>query len=84
MQNLYILEGGINKWISVFGADATVAVRNSTAAADESPEYIFTRAFGSSNKLSNPVNDHGAVPENIKYTRKVKIQAKAAKSGGCG
>lgn len=85
VQNVYILEGGINNWIAVFGADSTVAVKNEKApAGPDELAYIFTRAYGSSLKLANPVNDEGRVPEEIKYTKKVKIQAKAAKSGGCG
>lgn len=84
VQNLYILEGGMNNWISVFGIESSVAVKNASVKSDEDPAYIFTRAYGSALDLANPVNDHGAVPENIKYTKKVKIQAKAAKSGGCG
>ncbi|HPS58483.1 MAG TPA: YeeE/YedE thiosulfate transporter family protein [Spirochaetota bacterium] len=85
VQNLYILEGGMNNWITVFGADKSIAVKKDPAASgSEDSSYIFNRAYGSELKLANPVSDHGTVPENIRYTKKVKIQAKAAKSGGCG
>lgn len=84
VQNLYILEGGVNNWIAVFGINITVAYRNESAAGEEDPGFTFTRAYGGTLKLSNPVNEEGKVPGEIRYVKKVKIQAKAAKSGGCG
>ena len=85
VQNLYILEGGINYWIDVFGVDASVASMNGKVQrGSESMAYIFTKAYGSSLPLSNPVTEHGTLPDNIRYVKKVKVQAKAAKSGGCG
>lgn len=84
VQNLYILEGGINNWIGVFGADKTVAVKKDTVVpGSDSMAYAFTRAYGSTLPLSNPIGDHGEQPD-IKYVKKVKLQLKVAKSGGCG
>lgn len=84
VQNLYILEGGINNWIDVFGVDTTVAAKKKRVdPGSDRMAYIFTRAYGSTLPLSNPIGDHGELPE-IKYVKKVKLQVKVAKSGGCG
>ena len=85
VQNLYILEGGINNWIKVFGVDKSVAVKDvSVGEGSDILSYTFRRAYGSSLRLANPITEHGALPEDIKYTKKVRVQAKVAKSGGCG
>ncbi len=84
VQNLYILEGGINNWIDVFGAEKTVARRKEGATpGSDGMSYVFTKAYGSTLHLSNPIGDHGELPD-IQYEKKVKLQLKVAKSGGCG
>lgn len=85
IQNVYILEGGINNWLKTFGVDKTVAAKNGLVSpGSDQPEYIFNRSYGSELPVANPVTDHGTVPSGITYDKKIRIQVKVAKSGGCG
>jgi rhodanese-related sulfurtransferase/uncharacterized membrane protein YedE/YeeE len=86
--NVYILEGGINKWISTFKIDPSVAVAMNDRKKDDTLGYNFDHAVGSTIRISNPLrgyspeNNHG-IPQ-LKFTRKVKVKKKKAISGGCG
>jgi rhodanese-related sulfurtransferase len=93
--NLYILSGGINHWLSLFPLEPHIAspklqpidVEPATAATDnESLNYIFTQAVGSTHSASNPVNDDEEILKKLEGTfkKKVKIQKKTLISGGCG
>ncbi|MBW2623417.1 MAG: rhodanese-like domain-containing protein [Deltaproteobacteria bacterium] len=76
--NLYILEGGINRWLEIYGHMAA----SSEPAAEDTLRYSFSAALGAKNPASDP--DPAHVPER-KYTKKVKsIGGAARKSGGCG
>ena len=47
VQNLYIIEGGVNRWLELYPVPACVAVR-APAASDNSLAYTFAYATGSS------------------------------------
>lgn len=78
--NVYILEGGINNWIAVFGDDDLTRTFN-RGAGDDQLCYIFDSALGSRNPAAEP-DVHGT---ELMYTPKVKLELKRAPaSGGCG
>ncbi len=78
--NVYLLEGGINNWIAVFGDDDLTKTFN-RGAGDDQLCYIFDSALGARNPAAEP-DVHGA---ELIYTPKVKLELKRAPtSGGCG
>lgn len=77
--NVYILEGGINNWIAVFGDDDLTSTLNK-GAGDDQLCYIFDSALGSRNPVAEPNVDE----LELEYTPKVKLELKRAPtSGGC-
>lgn len=81
--NLYILEGGVNNWLTVFPPDKDSAVENSPVVSG-GMKYAFNRAYGSTLKISNPWEGYPKLEPGKDYVKKVKVQTRAAKSGGCG
>ncbi len=86
--NIYILEGGINRWLEVFPlhhqvAEAKPAIKSKTAKS-ESLNYTFTKAIGASTHEANPGTSTDLAKRGITFTKKVKIQKKKVMSGGCG
>ncbi len=78
--NVYILEGGINNWISIFGNDDLTKTFNK-GAGDDQLCYIFDSALGARNPAAEP-DAHNL---ELEYTPKVKLEMKRAPtSGGCG
>ena len=78
--NVYLLEGGINNWIAVFGDDDLTKTFN-RGAGDDQLCYIFDSALGARNPAAEP-DVEGA---ELIYTPKVKLELKRApSSGGCG
>ena len=79
--NVYILEGGINNWISTFSKDESGISPISTAVAEDQLRYTFTAALGDRYESANP-----APPEwELEYTPKIKLQRQRSPSGGgCG
>jgi rhodanese-related sulfurtransferase len=78
--NVYILEGGINNWIALFGDDDLTKTLN-RGAGDDQLCYIFDSALGARNPAAEPD------PESmeLEYIPKVKLELKRAPtSGGCG
>lgn len=78
--NVYILEGGINNWISIFGSHDT-AIQAQPTPTPDSLDYAFTAALGS--------NYHAARPQpgeiTLEYTPKIKLDTQTGpKGGGCG
>lgn len=82
--NAYILEGGLNHWLNVYGypqghpPDPTTPNQPN---ADETLRHKFRLALGSRHLASAP--DPHSVPER-KFTAKVKLVKKIEKKGGCG
>ena len=78
--NVYLLEGGINNWIAVFGNDDLTKTFNK-GAGDDQLCYIFDSALGARNPAAEP-DAHNLEME---FVRKVKLEMKRAPtSGGCG
>jgi rhodanese-related sulfurtransferase len=77
--NLYLLEGGINRWLNVYGP-SRITSRHS--GKDETRSYEFEAALGGRHPESGP--DPEKTPKR-EYKPKVKgIGQKAKKKGGCG
>jgi rhodanese-related sulfurtransferase len=75
--NSYILEGGINEWLEIFGEDADPRPVN----YPDELAFTFTQAIGGRCIASDP--DHHEFE--IEFEPKVKIAAAGAVvSGGCG
>jgi len=82
--NAYILEGGINHWLNIYGiADDEVGGHGSASLAvkDGSLRHPFRLALGARHAASRP-DEHNAPRR--EYTPKVKLLKKVARSGGCG
>lgn len=78
--NVYILEGGINNWISVFGAEEGFEAASSIA--NDMPGYIFPAALGNKYESCDP---DPIAYEGLEFEAKIKLQLKRDKSGGgCG
>lgn len=78
--NVYILEGGINKWLEVFAKDEN-RIRPLAQGADEQLRYEFAAALGAAFPAAEPHPEHF----DIEYVPKIKLDIKRAPSGGgCG
>ncbi|MFA6449945.1 MAG: rhodanese-like domain-containing protein [bacterium] len=79
VQNIYILGGGINKWISAYGEPS--AARR-IKAGDDKLKYSFPFALGKAQPGADP-DPHRVAPR--KFIKKVKpVGPTVRKSGGCG
>ncbi len=81
VQNVYILEGGINRWIATFGADDP-ALKPLESAGEDELRYAFPAALGERYKscAPNPI-EH----EHLDFQTRIVLQLKRDKSGGgCG
>ena len=78
--NVYILEGGINNWIAVFGKNEGFSA---TSWVDEEQlNYLFPAALGSSYESCDP---NPIEYEELEFEAKIKLELKRDKSGGgCG
>jgi rhodanese-related sulfurtransferase len=78
--NVYILEGGVNNWIELFGDDDLTRGFN-VGAGDDELCYIFDTAVGDRYAAAGP--DPNAYQ--LEYTPKVELELKRAPTtGGCG
>jgi rhodanese-related sulfurtransferase len=78
--NVYILEGGINNWIKVFGKDE--GFKAVASPAQDKLQYVFPSALGSKYASCDP---NPIEYENLDFVAKIKLELKRDKSGGgCG
>ena len=78
--NVYILEGGVNKWISTYAAEEFKLACEVCSENDEL-RYDFTAALGAQYLAAEP-NPHDF---EIEYVPRVKMELKRAPAaGGCG
>jgi len=78
--NVYILEGGINNWIKVFGKDE--AFKAVPAPVKDQLDYLFPAALGSQYASCDP---NPQKYEELDFVSKIKLELKRDKSGGgCG
>lgn len=79
--NVYILEGGINYWLSIFAAEEPAIVPTPTPVVADRLRYTFPAALGSRYAGASPSPHEWE----LEYTPKIKLQIKRDKSGGgCG
>jgi rhodanese-related sulfurtransferase len=79
--NAYILEGGINNWIAVFGEDEDGITPIATTIMD-TLQYAFNAALGDRYGCANP---SPLLEWEIEFEPKIQLQLKRDKSGGgCG
>jgi rhodanese-related sulfurtransferase len=78
--NVYILEGGINYWLDIFGEGGHYEAELKSANSEEM-RHMFEAALGSNQPAAAPELHKG---EEIVYTPKVKLQQSVKKQGGCG
>jgi rhodanese-related sulfurtransferase len=78
VRNIYILEGGVNNWLAVYGKDLQPTAGT---PGDETLRYHFAAALGDATPTAVP-SQHDA---DIEFTPKVKMMKKAPTGGGgCG
>jgi len=81
--NVYILAGGVNQWVRLYGDPQKLVVSPATDCAKaECRQYVFDAALGDRHPASDPDPE-----ENIgrDYERKVKPLGRTVrKAGGCG
>jgi rhodanese-related sulfurtransferase len=80
--NVYILEGGINRWLSTFATEFEGEYcAEGKQAEDDELSYKFTAALGSDCPAAYPDYDH----YELEYEPKIELELKRAPSGGgCG
>ncbi len=81
VQNVYVLEGGINRWIATFGANDPALVLRASGGADEL-RYAFPAALGERWKSCAP---DPIRYEHLEFEPRIVLQLRRDKSGGgCG
>ena len=79
--NVYVLEGGVNNWIAVFGAKDP-SLQRLPNAADDQLKYVFPAALGSRYKSCSP---NPIEYEHLDFQARIVLQLRRDKSGGgCG
>jgi len=79
--NVYILEGGINGWIAVFGQEEEHIRPVSAVMGPDSLRFEFPAALGDRYECASPSPHEWT----LEFTPKIKLQVKRDKSGGgCG
>lgn len=77
LPNVYILEGGINNWLSIYGEDDLKTAQT----GNDQLAYVFPAALGAKYPAATPSPEH----YEIEYTPKIVLQTKQGPSGGgCG
>ncbi|MCB0274155.1 MAG: YeeE/YedE family protein, partial [Calditrichaeota bacterium] len=81
--NVYVLEGGMNNWLAVFGHPGHEYCATAQRKADGTLRHHFSIALG--DRYSSAAPDPHELPEGLKFVSKVQLQQKRNKaSGGCG
>ena len=82
VSNVYILEGGLNNWITFFGEEDPNIEGKVASPAMEQLAFIFPAALGDRYECSDPDPIHN---EELEFEPKIQLQLKRDKSGGgCG
>jgi len=82
--NLYILEGGINNWLTHYPLGPEIADKHQGEISGDHLAYIFQRAVGANVQAANPGKTHEDQEHKIEFQRKIKMQKKGVLAGGCG
>jgi rhodanese-related sulfurtransferase len=79
--NVYILEGGLNHWLSLFAEGDALITPTPVPPGDDQLRFTFAAALGDRYAAAHP-NPHAY---EFDYTPKIKLQQKRGPtSGGCG
>jgi rhodanese-related sulfurtransferase len=81
--NAYILEGGLNHWLDIYGVPGDEHDGHGRAAGlapDGTMRHPFTQALGDRHAAAQPDEHHLPVRE---YERRVRLLKKIARAGGC-
>lgn len=80
LPNVYILEGGINNWISTFAEDDH-RIQELISSPDDNLRFAFAAALGGAFPASDPhINEY-----HLEFIPKIKMELKRGPtSGGCG
>lgn len=75
--NVYVLEGGINRWIAFFGKEDSL-LQPVASAADDELGYVFKAALGSRypSCAPDPIEN-----EHLEFDPRIVLQLKRDKSG---
>lgn len=79
--NAYILAGGVNRWLSEYAGDPGGAADGALARPDETLRHPVTWALGSRHPAALPDPHQLATRP---FTKRVKLQKRVVKKGGCG
>ncbi len=81
----YVLDGGINQWLEIYGPIAEVKpIRVEDVAAEDALRFTFPAAYGDRLDIAWPDPDHMKLPER-RYLQKAKsMKPVALAGGGCG
>jgi len=79
--NAYILAGGLNRWLGEYAQPRSGAKSVEQAGEEETLRYPMTWALGARHPASLP--DQHAV-QTHEFTKRVKLQKRVVKKGGCG
>ncbi len=79
--NTYILEGGVNNWLAVFGEDEFKAEAVKPAHADDALAYTFPIAYGENFPAASPHADRFTLEFEPHVVLNIK---RGPASGGCG
>ncbi len=80
--NVYILEGGINNWLTFFGNDDPEIVPLTSILDDDQLRFTFPAALGARYRSAYPDPQKY---EELEFEPKIKLQLQRDKSGGgCG
>jgi hypothetical protein len=78
--NIYILEGGINNWLHLFGEEQP-DIQTVSSAGEECLAYTFPAALGSTYSIARPDPEE----HTLEYTPKIQLKnKKGGGGGGCG
>lgn len=81
--NAYILEGGLNHWLNIYGVSEDEVAGHgaaSLATPDGTLRHPFKLALGARHAAARP-DEHHLPPR--EYTTKVRLLKKVARAGGC-
>lgn len=87
VMNVYILDGGINRWLKIFPLKPGIAtpITVESKADNDVLDYRFTKSVGDTILIaSNPFTEKKPSDFGLQFERKVKMKKKKVITGGCG
>ncbi len=82
VRSAYILEGGVNNWLRLFGDETFVAENEIAGAADDQLAFTFPAALGAGYSFAAP---NETLAESFTFTPKITLEVKRGPGGGgCG